>query len=223
MSAADAILVERSSPETEQCVARALNASPLRAQMVDEEEAYRGYAWYDGLARLEKFRFDVEHDGGSLTITDAMAVPVICDHLCASKITFCADLHDQGRIYPIAEDADVAFVTDDAIWAGLEAARIIYRDTITPEDLTDLLDAAYFCASDDSACDSWDTQHRAFEAEARECAVKLLCGPDEAICDQFRCLLQNNRWLLPEGASLQISVSGDNIDVALSRQQVTDA
>jgi hypothetical protein len=116
MPAADAILVESSGPDTEQCVARALRTSPLRAQMVDELDAYRGYIWYDGLARIDNFRFDIEHDGGSLTIANAIAVPVISDHLRATKITLRADLHDKGQIYPIAEDTDVAFVSDDAIW-----------------------------------------------------------------------------------------------------------
>jgi hypothetical protein len=223
LPAAEAIIVEATGPDTDQCLARALQASPLRERLVAACPAYEGYRWYDRIPRLANIRFDVVHDGGAFTIDDALTEPMLADHLRATEITFRADLRDGDQLISISEDIDVAFVSDDVSWAGLEAVRIVYRDTLPPGDLADLLDAAYFCPFEDADCDSWDTQHRAFETEARECAVTLLRGIDEAICDQFRCLLRDNRWLVPKGVTLQLSVGGDSIEVQLTREAIVSA
>lgn len=218
IAADGAILFAGTDPDTEQCIARALSASPLRAQMADELAAYRGYSWYDRLPRIDNFRFDVEHQGGTLSIADAATSPAITDHLLATRITLRADLHDNGQVNPIVEETDVALVSNPDYWDGLDAACIVYRDALTPDDLTDLLDAAYFSASNDVDCNSWESQHRDFVSDARQCAVKLLCGPDEAVCDQFRRLLADNCWILPKGASVQLSMADDYINVALARE-----
>lgn len=215
--AIDVICVERDEPEVEQSIAAALRASPLRAQMVEEEPAFAGYGWYDKVSRMEHFRFEVAHQAGSLTIAEAMTTIPLSGHLEASRIVMKADLRDGDRIYPIACETDVALVTDGEVWSDLDAARIVYRKTLAVDDLADLLESAYFRACDDCDSDSWETQHRYFRSEARELALKLLCGADEAVCDRFRSLLQDNRWLLPKDAALHLMMEGDAISVRLDR------
>lgn len=128
-----------------------------------------------------------------------------------------ADLRDGTRLYPISAETDVALVTDTEVWSDLDAARIVYRKTLAVDDLAEILEAAYFSACDDCDSDSWETQHRYFRSEARELALKLLCGADEAVCDRFRSLLQDNRWLLPKDAALHLMMEGDAISVRLDR------
>ena len=128
-----------------------------------------------------------------------------------------ANLRDGPRLYPISAETDVALVTDTEVWSDLDAARIVYRKTLAVDDLAEILEAAYFSACDDCDSDSWETQHRYFRSEARELALKLLCGADEAVCDRFRSLLQDNRWLLPKDAALHLMMEGDAISVRLDR------
>ena len=217
LAASEAILVEPHDPDVEQCVARALKDSPLRARLAEERREYAGYSWYDRLPRLGNFRFDIEHAGGNYTVTSAIAEPMPEAHLKATAITLRADLAEGTSIIDVSQPTDFALVTDQLIWDGLDAARIVYLDTLPSDDLIDLLDRVYFSPCDDSDSDSWDTQHRRFEADARDEAIKLLRGADEAICDQFRCLLRDHRWLLPKGVRLELSVDGDTINVVLER------
>lgn len=81
--------------------------------------------------------------------------------------------------------------------------------------LVDLLEAVCFCASSDSDADSWNTQHDRFLRDARKAATEILLGEDAAICDQFRDLIDRNRWLLPKGRGLVISVGAETVDVKL--------
>ena len=217
ITAEDAVIIESDDPDVEQCVARALNDNPIRQRLVDADSNYAGYSWYDRLARLDNFRFDVEHPGGAFTIASTNAEPMPTTHLKVSSITLLADLTDQASTTTISAGTDVALVSDQSIWDGLDAARIIYRDTLLADDLIDILDATYFSPNDDSESDSWDTQHRRFESDARDVAITLLRGPDEAICDQFRSLLRDARWLLPKDVNLILSIRGDDIEVSIER------
>lgn len=215
--ATEVIRVAADEPEVAQCVAAALAKSPLRGQMVCEEPGFDGYAWYDRLARIGSFRFEVEHDGGSFIVAEAASEPPLTAHLEANRIVFKADLLDAGKLYPIAAEAEVVFATNPDCWSGLDAASIVYCPSLAVDELAELLEAAFFSACDDSNSDSWETQHRYFCKEARELALKLLAGPDAAICDRFRALLQENRWLLPAGAELAIAMRGEAITVSLER------
>ena len=217
IDAANAIVVEEAEPPVEQFVARALKASPLRGRLVDPQPAFAGYSWYDALARLGNFRFEIEHDGGGFTLTDGATVPPLGGDVKASRVTLLADLKDAGKLYPISAETDIALASDPDFISDLDEARIIYHSALPVDDLVDLLDAGYFCPSDDVASDSWDTQHRRFEADARDRAIMLLHGADEAICDQLRCLVRDNRWIIPKGAKLAITLDGDDIGVTLTR------
>ena len=221
IDAANAIVVEEGEPPVEQCVARALKSSPLRGQMVDPQPDFAGYSWYDALAQLGNFRFEIEHDGGCFTLTDGSTVPPLAGDVKASTITLRADLKDRGKLYPISAETDIVLASDPDFISNLDELRIIYLSTLPVDDLVDLLDAGYFCPSDDVASDSWDTQHRRFEADARDRAIKLLRGPDEAICDQFRCLVRDNRWIVPTGSRLAITRADDDITVTLTRESAS--
>ena len=218
IDAANAIVVEEAEPPVEQCIARALEASPLRGQLVDPQPDFAGYSWYDSLAQLGNFRFEIEHEGGCFTLTDGSTVPPLAGDVNASRVTLLADLKDAGKLYPISAETDIALASDPDFISDLDEARIIYHSALPVDDLVDLLDAGYFCPSDDVASDSWDTQHRRFEADARDRAIKLLRGADEAICDQFRCLVRDNRWIVPTGSRLSITLAGDDIEVTLTHE-----
>ena len=87
---------------------------------------------------------------------------------------------------------------------------------IAPEDLAQLLGAAFFSPDDDAGADSWDTQQTRFEEAALHMALKLLCSEDEArkrsIADAvWREIL----WLMPRGRAVTIVVRDGKVSVDL--------
>lgn len=191
-----------------------MRTSPLAAQLVDVETAFAGYGWYDALTTMTNIRFEAEHQGGFLVVSDAAAAPGIEDHVAADIITMRAELVEGERTYAISALTDVVFVTNEELWSDLDGARIVYRRDIDPGELAELIEAAYFEASSDTNCDSWDTQLSYLRKESRAVALRLLRGADDALCDKFRSIVQEHKWLLPSGACLHIIVA-DQIDVRL--------
>ena len=87
---------------------------------------------------------------------------------------------------------------------------------IAPEELAEVLQAAFFSPSDDADADSWETQQTRFEEEALHMSLKLLCSEDEArkrsIADAvWRELL----WLMPRERTVTIAVCGGKVSIDL--------
>lgn len=214
------IIVEPFEPYIDQPLAHALHDTPLRAKLAEPHAQYEGYAWYDRLPRLRDVAFLISHDGTVTAISDEpsetapfeKSIKVDAIEL---KFTITAD----GEITETTIPTNVAFDIDHDIWYDtVDHLRIIWSDAqeLKPETLVDLLEAICFCASDDSSADSWDTQHERFLRDARKAATETLTGADAAICQEFRDIIARNRWILPPGRGLTISVNGDRVDVQIA-------
>ena len=215
--AANAILTPMFSPSFSQPLARAAAKHPFRGQMAEKVPAYAGYAWYDALTTILDARFIVTcADGSQITIDDEEESADLPGHTRVQAIEAQFDVATGTTYEIIAIPADVAFGSGPDIWDGLDAARIVWTsDGLSVDDLADLLDAAYFCSSDDRECDSWDTQHRAFEDEALALAASLLLGEDAAAAARIQRLLRDNLWLVPAGRRVTISIIDRKVEVAL--------
>ena len=188
------------------------------------EPRYEGYPWYDALPRvsavetrvtvdgvvrpLESFR-DSENSGGPER-PEAIAMHLNVLHPPKSAH------HLFRKCGTIAVDADLTFAGE--AWSPLDdALPLVTADSdIAPEDLAQLLGAAFFSPDDDAGADSWDTQQTRFEEEALHMALKLLCSADEArkrsIADAvWREIL----WLMPRGRAVTIVVRGGKVAVEL--------
>lgn len=221
VDARDAVIIGAMEPPIAQPLARALNKSPTGLQFCAEKPAYVGYAWYDAMSRLTEPQFRVRHGDEETLICEANSLPAMASHLKADSIDAEFEIVGADGVLPFRISTDVAFGTDANAWDGLEAARVAWveAESLTAGDLVDLLDAAWFCASDDAECDSYDSQRRYFEDEAHELAVELMHGRDAAICDQVRRLLDTHRWLLPQGRSLRILASKDRVKVEFTKAE----
>ena len=87
---------------------------------------------------------------------------------------------------------------------------------ITPEELAQLLRAAFFSPSDDADSDSWETQQTRFEEEALHMSLKLLCSADEALKRSIAdAVWRELLWLMPRERTVTIVVCGGKVSVDL--------
>lgn len=88
---------------------------------------------------------------------------------------------------------------------------------VSPLALAWLIETSLFCADDDFNCDSWETQHRAFEEAARDLATQLLLGEEEALLERIRAALgENVQWLIPTGRTLTLTATTQVLSLALT-------
>lgn len=214
----DTVLVEDLEPHTGQPLAHALANHPLRPNLADQHAPYEGYNWYDALPTLRRPRFHIHAGEAEHIVSDAVAEPPLDDHLKADSIELRFTITRGPEATEHAVPATIVFDTDQDCWyESIDHLRIIWTgDTLTPEDAVELLEKVAFSPSDDNDADSWDTQHEYFTRQARRLATETLLGEDAAICGEFRDLIFRNRWLLPEGRGLTISISGNRVEVQLA-------
>ena len=218
IAATDAILTPMFTASFGQPLARAAAQHPFRSKLAEKVSAYVGYGWYDALTTITDARFVVTlANGTQMTIDDEEETADLPENTRVEAIEAQFDVATGNNCDIIAIPADVAFGSTNDIWDGLDAARIVWTgDGPGVDDMADLLDAAYFCSSDDRDCDSWDTQHRAFEDEALALAAKMLVSEDAAVAARLQRLLRDHVWLLPNGRTVTISIVDRKVDVAVA-------
>ena len=188
------------------------------------EPRFDGYPWYDALPRVTAIETHVTVDGTNRSLDsfrdsknsdepkrpEAIAMHLHVLHPPKSQ------RHCFRKCETIAVHADLAFAGE--AWSALhDALPLVTADSdIAPEELAEVLQAAFFSPSDDADADSWETQQTRFEEEALHMSLKLLCSADEArkrtIADAvWRELL----WLMPRERTVTIAVCGGKVSVNL--------
>ena len=121
-----------------------------------------------------------------------------------------------GRRYSRRYLADIVFL-DTEYGLLSDACPVIAADSdIGAEDLAQLLRRAYFCPSDDSDADSYETQSNQFDDAALHLALKHVVSADEATRTAIaQAVWREIHWLMPRNRPVDIAVRGDRIDVAL--------
>lgn len=205
-------------PPIAQSAARALrDGSPLDGRLVDAEPAFEGYRWYDALRRVEGLRFRIEQQG-SVHLYDDMSDRPALDSGHVDGITLEVDLRHGDAITTVPFQTDVVIAYDASSCWGVEDAGIFVAAdaAITPDALSELLDACCFASEDDSGADSWETQHDRFLLDAMEVAIRLLLGDDEAVLARISTVLRDRLcWLVPEGRSVSIQLARGKVELAL--------
>jgi hypothetical protein len=206
----DLIIIDEFEAAEEQSLQRALTlSSTIGPNLVRAEARFKGYDWYDALSAVESLRFIVEQGtaiyvdllGGDLLNLANRQVDAI-----AAELTIITEglLQVHQLNTDLLLQPDEGYDLDEASIAVVKGG-IVGADPLTPAILAEYLDKAYFCHSDDSDSDSFDTQLRYWQKDSRHLAVRTLLGDDEAVRDSIlQAFLDSVTWLVPQGSKLRL-------------------
>lgn len=208
-AAEDAVLMPDLEPMTANPFARALRGHPLVQRLADQEKRYIGYSWYDALPLIGDVTFFVTGAGGAFSIVDGQADPQQQEHVLAETIALAFMLRHDNCPIPYQVPADVALIGDQDNWSWLDDTTIVWRDCkeLSPSDMADMLEKAFFSAGEDHGDDSFETQQERFEEGAIDLALELMRGADEALCEQFSRALHSLAGMIPAGKQIEAIVT----------------
>ena len=228
VGAATLVMAVDPEPQDQQAFCRAAERAGIAGAgcLFERDTRFEGYAWYDALARVTDLRIEVTEDGVTHAIdvlreaphpvSGVPTAPGVPDTLARPDRI---DMHlriERGDHPPetMTVPADVAFVGEDGAWVE-DARPLVARDSkLTPMQLTRLLHASYFSASDDVEADSYDTQSARFDQDATHMAIKLLATEDEARKHTIaEAVWRDILWVMPRDREVSIKVSGGKVAV----------
>ncbi|MGW8138492.1 ATP-binding protein (plasmid) [Sphingomonas zeae] len=207
-----------------QAAIRAHNA--FGGPLVEAQDAFRGYGWYDVLARVEDLRFRVTQGDRTFIVSDAREAPAEADDGWVDTITLEATMSHAGASIEVACDADVAFAPDQWSCNSVEETSIFVRrgTAMTAHGVADLLEAAIFHADEDSDADSYDTQHERFRSDAAGRIIAMMEGDDAALENRIRDLLADHYYLVPKDRTVTVILNRDRlVEVTISERPVVPA
>lgn len=189
------------------------------ARLVETQDAFAGYSWYDELPRIDAVAVLVHHDGGADHFRDGDVRP---SDLASGTVD---DLQLRFALLTGAGDTRPHShyrVIDALVWSGaggggqIENAAVMIRRgaDIIPSRLADQITDSLFHVDDDAESDSAETQRDRFQREARATAIGLLQGRDAADLDRIRSAFEEEvRWLIPAGRTIAITARSDELSV----------
>ena len=205
---------------------RAAERAGIAGRLFEGDTRFEGYAWYDALARVRDLRIAITEAGFTHPL-DALRAPSPPSSRGTTAPGFSDTLarpdaihmylnivRGDGRPEAMTVPADIAFVGEDGAWID-DAKPLVTRDSdLQPAELSQLLRAAYFSASDDADSDSYDTQRRRFDEDAIHMALKLLASADEAIKHTIaEAVWREICWVVPRDREVSITVSDRKVSV----------
>ena len=205
-------------PQDAQVLWRAVERAGMQHRLFEADARYEGYAWYDALPRISTVSFDINMGADYWSLDqlrspadddppplepgqpDTLARP---DEISVSMRVTHPNMPAEDTVLP----ADVVFVGD--AWDYLHASHpLVTRDSeLSPFELANLLEAAFFSASDDYEADSAETQRERFRQDASHLAITLLATEEAArkhtIAETVR---REILWVLPKDRPVSINV-----------------
>lgn len=197
------LVVPALEPDIAQALALARGKPPIQdVQLVEAEDALQGYAWYDDLPVIRDIAFRIERDGVVHRYEDGICLPADLACGLVDRITLDLMVGDTARKDAAGSVHSIeipALVCRNGGWDIDEAIILAVRGgDITPDRLGRMIYATLFCCAEDCDCDSWDTQARSFERDARQRATHVLLGEDAATLEAINMSAWDNlSWLIP--------------------------
>ncbi|MCH3755954.1 hypothetical protein LZC13_10055, partial [Campylobacter coli] len=110
--------------------------------------AFRGYSWYDVLARVEDLRFRVTQGDRTFVVSDSREAPAEADSGWVDTITLEATMSHASALIEVSTDADVAFAPDQWSCNSVDETSVFVRrgSEITALGVADILESAIFYA-----------------------------------------------------------------------------
>ncbi len=220
------VMAADAETQDQQCLWRAAERAGIAGRLFEADTRLKGYDWYNALARVAAVRIDVTEAGvthpldalraGDEPSADATTAPGLPDTLArpdAIQMHLKVASWD-GPPETIAVPADVAFIGEEGTWVE-DAHPLVTRDSdLQPSGLCQLLEAAYFSASDDPDADSHETQRRRFREDATHMAIKLLASEEEARKHTIaEAVWREILWVIPRDREVSIKVAGGKVAV----------
>ena len=210
-------------PDFEPLIAQPAQAAitkrnPFGGPLAEAQDAFKGYGWYDTLARVEDLRFRVQQDGRVFIVSDDVEAPAEVENGWVDAIELLATVAHAGGLVDIACEADVAFGPDPFSCNAVDEVTVFARrgSGIAAGTVADLLEAAIFHAGDDGDDDSYDTQLEAFQTDAVTRIIRLLEGDDAALDNRIRDLLSGHYFLVPDDRTVTIVMTRDRLEVVVT-------
>ena len=182
------IVIEADMPTCDQqALWRSARHAGISHPLCAEEQRYKGYPWYDRLAKATKMTTTVVLDREEAQIEAQRLKNDPLDTGRPEAITFTLETVERddttGRV---CIPGDVAFPDDDIGWAEDLRVLVTAGSGIKPENLGDLMYDAFFCPSDDCEADSYDTQRDDYRQASFAKALELLASAEEAVLSNVR-------------------------------------
>lgn len=219
----EALVMEAAlEPPEAQALFRALDRAGLAPRVRAPEPRFAGFAWYDRLARVRGVSARVTVEGRTFApaevpvaeggIGEPRPETVAMDLRVVHPPAPGAAAFEETRTVP----ADLAFAGAPGASVGAARALVTHDSAMTPETLTGLLRAAFFCPCDAADADAWETRSARFDDEALQAALVLLASEDEArqrtIAD---ALARELLWLFPHDRQVDVRVCNGRVAVAI--------
>lgn len=221
ISSPDMLVVPAMEIDLQQGAAPILNApEKLGMCTVRIAPGFSGYDWYDRLPRLQTLAFVIEQNGLEHMYEADTELDPSCTSGRADAITLELGIADCAlpgatltkRCFPLEMLVcrNEGYDLDDAI------ILIGSNAVVSPDDLAWQMELSLFRASDDSDCDSWETQQDNFQRSARNNAYALLLSEEEALLRQIRDRLTDKvQWLIPPDRTLKVTATRTGVELTL--------
>lgn len=164
-----------------QVLGRALAAAGMSERVFAPQRQYRGYGWYDGMARITAVQIELKGPAGAENVMDLRAEhrgprstePVAIDVI--MTIDRPKETTSRVRIPSAA-----ALIADSVTCVEEIEVALARGHDMDPDALTELFFDAYFCPSEDAGADSPSTQAGTFDRNCRELATGLTSSWEQA-------------------------------------------
>ena len=208
----NALVFDHDDAPLDQCLYRALEAAGETARLVEADSSYEGYAWYDGLARIEAVEWRITHDGAVQELEDYAYFP---DTPRPDAIHARLSIKDAERGSHFRQfEADVAFVGDPYVYFDEVEPIVTKSSKISPGDLSVLIFDSFFDPSDDAGADSYETQRDRATEDAEEIAINLLISREAADMAAIRNeLFTHVTWRFPKDRKTVITHEGSRLKI----------
>ena len=210
-------------PDFDALVGQPANAAiakhnPFGGPLVEAQDAFQGYGWYDILAQVEDLRFRVTQGDRTFVVSDTQEAPAEAESGWVEAITLEATMRHAGAFIEVSTEADVAFAPDQWSCNSVDETSVfvLRGSDQTALGVVDLLESAIFYASDDSDADSYSTQLERFQADAAERIIGMLEGDDAALKNRVRDLLASHYFVVPEDRSVSIVMTRRGVEITVS-------
>jgi hypothetical protein len=210
-------------PDFDALVGQPANAAiakhnPFGGPLVEAQDAFQGYGWYDILAQVEDLRFRVTQGDRTFVVSDTQEAPAEAESGWVEAITLEATMRHAGAFIEVSTEADVAFAPDQWSCNSVDETSVfvLRGSDQTALGVVDLLESAIFYASDDSDADSYSTQLERFQADAAERIIGMLEGDDAALKNRVRDILASHYFVVPEDRSVSIVMTRRGVEITVS-------
>lgn len=197
--------------------------NPFGGPLVMAEDAFKGYGWYDVLARVDDLRFRVLQGDRDFVVSATLDAPGDAEDGWVDAITLEATMSHAGASIEVSTAADVAFAPDEWTCNSVDQTSIFVRrdSKKTALAVADLFELAAFEPSTDGDADSYDTQQERFQADAAERIIGLLEGDDAALESRIREKLSGHYFMVPADRTVTVVINRDRLEVQIVERDAT--